>query len=88
MAFLRGARRRASGRRDFRSALVGTPDRLRGRRLGVLTHQGWWPQLALASAIISLMMIELWWGSLVTGSAFFALVFDIVVIVVMLRLRR
>jgi hypothetical protein len=33
-------------------------------------------------------MIVLWWGSLVTGSAFFALVFDIVVIVVVLRLRR
>lgn len=51
---------------------------------GYLTHQGWWPQLALASAIISLAMIVLWWGSLVTGSAFFALVFDIVVIVVVL----
>ena len=51
---------------------------------GYFTHQGWWPQVMVASAAISLVMIVLWWGSLVTGSAFFALVFDIVVIVVVL----
>ena len=51
---------------------------------GYFTHQEWWPQLMLASAAISLVMIVLWWGGLVTGSAFFALVFDIVVIVVVL----
>jgi hypothetical protein len=47
---------------------------------GYLTHQGWWPQLALASAAISLAMIVLWWGGLAVGSAFFALVFDLAVI--------
>jgi len=52
---------------------------------GYFTQQGWWPQLALASAVVSLVIV-LWWGSLVTGSAFFALVVDIVVIVVALRL--
>jgi hypothetical protein len=51
---------------------------------GYLTHQGWWPQLAQASAAISLAMIVLWWGSLVVGSAFFALVFDLAVIAVVL----
>jgi hypothetical protein len=51
---------------------------------GYLAHQGWWPQLALASAAISLVMIILWWGSLVPGSAFFALVFDIAVILIVL----
>jgi hypothetical protein len=51
---------------------------------GYLAHQGWWPQLALASAAASLAMIVLWWGSLITGSAFFALVFDLAVIVVVL----
>jgi hypothetical protein len=51
---------------------------------GYLTHQGWWPQLALASAAISLTMIVLWWGGLVVGSAFFALVFDSAVIAVVL----
>jgi hypothetical protein len=51
---------------------------------GYLTHQGWWPQLALASAAVSLTMIMVWWGSLLTGSAFFALVFDLAVIVVVL----
>jgi hypothetical protein len=51
---------------------------------GYLTHQGWWAQLALASAIISLAMIVLWWGGLVVGSAFFALVFDLAVIAVVL----
>ena len=51
---------------------------------GYLVHQGWWPQLALASAAISFVMIVLWWASLVTGSAFLALVFDLAVIVVVL----
>ena len=51
---------------------------------GYLTHQGWWPQLALASAAVSLTMIMVCWGSLLTGSAFFALVFDLAVIVVVL----
>jgi hypothetical protein len=51
---------------------------------GYLTHQGWWSQLALASATISLAMIVLWWGGLVVGSAFFALVFDLAVIAVVL----
>jgi hypothetical protein len=51
---------------------------------GYLGHQGWWSQLALISAAISLAMIVLWWGSLVTGSAFFALAFDLAVIVVVL----
>ena len=55
---------------------------------GYLSHQGWWPQLALVSAAISLAMIVLWWGGINTSSAFFALVVDIVVIVVALRLRR
>jgi hypothetical protein len=52
---------------------------------GYLFYQGWWPQLALVSAVVSLAMIVLLWGGLVTGSAFFAVVFDIVVIVVVLR---
>jgi hypothetical protein len=51
---------------------------------GYLTHQGWWPQLAVVSAAISLAMIVLWWGGLVVGSAFFALVFDLAVIAVVL----
>ena len=68
--------------------MVGAPDRLRCRLLGYFTQQGWWPQLALASAGISLAMIVLWWGGINTSSAFFALVVDIVVIVVALRLRR
>lgn len=55
---------------------------------GYFTQAGWWPQLALASAVLSLAMILLWWGGINTSSAFFALVFDIIVIVVVLRLRR
>jgi hypothetical protein len=51
---------------------------------GYFTHQGWWPQLALVAAAISLAMIVLWWGSIATGSAFFALVFDLAVIAVVL----
>jgi hypothetical protein len=55
---------------------------------GYLTHQGWWPQLALASAAISLAMIVLWWSGLVVGSAFFTLVFDLAVIAVVLSHLR
>jgi len=51
---------------------------------GYFSHQGWWPQLMMASAAISVVVVVLWWGSLVTGSAFFALVFDMVVIVIVL----
>jgi hypothetical protein len=51
---------------------------------GYLTQGEWWPQIALSSAAISLAMIVLWWGSLVVGSAFFALVFDLIVITVVL----
>jgi hypothetical protein len=55
---------------------------------GYFTQGGWWPQLALIFAALSLAMIVLWWGAINTSNAFFALVFDIVVIVVVLRLRR
>src|SRR5918994_1319513 len=55
---------------------------------GYLTHQSWWPQLALASAAISLAMIVLWWSGLVVGSAFFTLVFDLAVIAVVLSHLR
>jgi hypothetical protein len=51
---------------------------------GYFTQQGWWPQLALASAALSLVLIVLWWGGINTSSAFFALVFDVAVIVVVL----
>jgi hypothetical protein len=51
---------------------------------GYLTHQGWWLELALGSAAISPIMIVLWWGSPLVESAFFALVFDLAVIAVVL----
>ena len=51
---------------------------------GYFTQQGWWLQLALASAALSLVMILLWWGGINNSSAFFALVFDVAVIVVVL----
>ena len=40
--------------------------------------------LLIASAIVSSIMILLWWGDLTTGSAFFALVFNLLVLAVML----
>jgi hypothetical protein len=51
---------------------------------GYLTRQGWWLQLALTSAAISLAMIVLWWGGLIVGSALFALVFDLAIMAVVL----
>ena len=54
---------------------------------GLLTHAAWWQPVALASAVVSLVLVLLWWGSLNTSSAFFALVFDVAVIAVVLWQR-
>ena len=51
---------------------------------GYFTQGGWWPPLALAFAALSLAMIVLFWGGINTSNAFFALVFDLVVIAVVL----
>jgi hypothetical protein len=49
-------------------------------------QQGWQPWL-LASAAISAVMVVLWWNGINTASAFFALAFNIVVIVALVWMR-
>jgi hypothetical protein len=48
---------------------------------------GWQPWL-LASAVISSVLVLLWWGSINTSSAFFALVFNLIVIGIVLWQRQ
>jgi len=55
---------------------------------GFFAHQAWWSSSALTAAILSSVMILLWWTSLNISSAFFALVFNIVVFVVVLWQQR
>ena len=55
---------------------------------GFFAHQAWWAPFALTAAILSSVMIVLWWNSLNTSRAFFALVFNIVVLVVVLWQQR
>jgi hypothetical protein len=47
---------------------------------GLFNQDAWWAPLALATAILSSVMLLLWWGSLNISSAFFALVFNLVVL--------
>jgi hypothetical protein len=46
----------------------------------LINHQEMARPWLLAAAALSLGLIVLWWGSLVTGSAFFALVVDLAII--------
>ena len=47
---------------------------------GFFAQQAWWGPLALLMAILSSAFILLWWNSLNTSSAFFALAFNVLVV--------
>ena len=47
---------------------------------GFFAQQVWWGSLALAAAILSSVSILLWWNSLNTSSAVFALAFNVLVL--------
>jgi len=55
---------------------------------GFFAQQSWWAASALTVAILSSVMILLWWNSLNTSSALFALVFNMVVLVVAVWQQR
>jgi hypothetical protein len=55
---------------------------------GMFTQHAGWPPIALAAAIVSSALILVWRGSLNTSSAFFALLFDVVVLVVAIWQQR
>jgi hypothetical protein len=52
--------------------------------LGVLLQAGWWRQLAIVAAVISIVVIAAMWNGIPTSSAMFALAFDVVVLVALL----
>ena len=54
-----------------------------GTSLGIIFSQNWWPSLAMAAAVISLVAIFPWWQSVPAGAKAGAL-FDILIIVVLL----
>jgi hypothetical protein len=84
VAVLRDTWRRANSRGDLRAALANPAYRLRRRLLGISHLPGLVAATSAGLRGISLAMIVLWWGGLVVGSAFFALVFDQAVIAVVL----
>jgi hypothetical protein len=54
---------------------------------GYFTTQPGWQGMLIGSAILSSVMIVLWWSGINTSSAFFALVFNLVVVGVLLWTR-
>lgn len=52
--------------------------------VGVLGQTAWWRQLAVIAAAASLAVIVVMWDGVPTSSAFFALVFDVVVLAALL----
>jgi hypothetical protein len=56
--------------------------------VGMFTDQAWWRSRATGSAVLSGVMIVLWWNSLNPASAFFALAFNVAVLAVVLWQRQ
>ena len=55
---------------------------------GFVSEQAWWQPVLLAAAGISLVMVVVFWGSLTSANAFWAVAFDLVVIGVLLWQRQ
>jgi hypothetical protein len=53
-----------------------------------VTTQTWWRPALMGAAAISLLMVILWWGSLATSSAFWAVAFDLAVVGILLWQRQ
>ncbi len=54
-----------------------------GAGIGLATQQAWWPMLAVAQAIVSLIVIVPWWNTVVAGAKVGA-VFDVIVMIALL----
>jgi uncharacterized membrane protein YphA (DoxX/SURF4 family) len=59
-------------------AMVG----LVGTALGIVRRQTWWPQLAIAASVVSLIVIVPWWNNVPPGAKFGAF-FDLLTIVLL-----
>ncbi|HEY0601980.1 MAG TPA: hypothetical protein VGD58_03670 [Herpetosiphonaceae bacterium] len=55
---------------------------------GFVAHDARWAMLAFSSAVMSTILLLVWWSSLNVSSAFFALVFNVLVIVAILLQRQ
>ena len=55
---------------------------LAGSGLGILLRQEWWPVLAMAGAILSLVVIVPWWQAVPPG-AWIGAAFDIIILVIL-----
>lgn len=51
--------------------------------IGVLANQTWWPALALASSVISLVAVVPWFNLMPLGSAVGAVLVDVLVIIML-----
>lgn len=49
--------------------------------LGLASNQSWWPPVAVAASVISLVVILPWWNTINPGTRFWASAADVVVIV-------
>ena len=54
---------------------------------GLFTQATWWRGLLVVASILSIGLIALFWDGLPTSSAFFAIAFDVLVLVALLVLR-
>lgn len=52
--------------------------------LGLLTHQQWWPAMAIAAAVVSIVAIIPWLSTWPLGSAIGALLVDVAILVALL----
>ncbi len=55
-----------------------------GAVFGVLNGADWWPDLAVVSAVVSLVAILPWWNTVVPGARFGATLFDLAVMIALL----
>ena len=51
--------------------------------LGIVLRQDWWPTLAIAASVVSLVVIVPWWNTVPPGARFGA-VFDLLTIIALL----
>lgn len=55
---------------------------------GFIANDGRWDVLAFSSAIVSSVLLLMWWSGLNASSAFFAILFNMVVMVGLILLRQ
>jgi hypothetical protein len=49
--------------------------------VGIVRSAGWWPRLALAAAVMSLVVLVLWWNTITPDSRLWALLVDLAILI-------